>query len=83
MTSLTGATSVAFIGTAATFTVNSAGTAISTTVPAGATDGPVHVVTPGGTLSNKVTFRVFLTTPKSRSDQVSDWQPLAFRSSTV
>jgi len=57
-TNLTGATSVSFNGIAATFTVNSRGTAISTTVPAGATIGTIQVVTPGGTLSSNVAFQV-------------------------
>jgi uncharacterized repeat protein (TIGR03803 family) len=56
-TSLTGATSVTFNGTAATFTVAS-GSEITTTVPTGATTGKVKVVTPGGTLSSNVPFRV-------------------------
>jgi len=55
---LTGATSVTFNGTAATFTVNSTGTFIATTVPPGATTGPVQVTTPSGTLSSNVPFRV-------------------------
>jgi uncharacterized repeat protein (TIGR03803 family) len=56
-TNLTGATSVSFNGTAAVFRVvlNSL---IKTTVPAGATTGRVQVVTPGGTLSSNVPFRV-------------------------
>jgi len=58
-TNLTGATSVTFNGTSVTtFTVNSTGSAISTTVPTGATTGTVQVVTPGGTLSSNVPFRV-------------------------
>jgi hypothetical protein len=57
-TNLTGATSVTFNGTAAVFAVNSSGTAISTAVPVGATSGAVQVVTPGGTLSSNVLFRV-------------------------
>ncbi len=56
-TDLTGATSVTFNGTAATFTVASP-SLITTTVPAGATTGTVQVVTPGGTLSSNVPFRV-------------------------
>jgi hypothetical protein len=56
-TSLIGATSVTFNGTAATFTVVSP-SLITTTVPAGATTGTVQVVTPGGTLSSNVPFRV-------------------------
>ena len=57
-TDLTGATSVAFNGVAATFTVVSP-TEIITTVPAGATTGKVEVVTPRGTLSTNGSFRVF------------------------
>jgi uncharacterized repeat protein (TIGR03803 family) len=56
-TNLTGATSVTFKGTAAVFTVVSS-SEITTTVPAGATSGIVRVVTPGGTLSSNVPFRV-------------------------
>jgi uncharacterized repeat protein (TIGR03803 family) len=56
-TNLTGATSVTFNGTAATFTVKSK-SEITTTVPTGATTGTVQVVTPGGTLSSNVPFRV-------------------------
>jgi uncharacterized repeat protein (TIGR03803 family) len=56
-TSLTGATSVTFNGTPATFTVQSP-TAIKTTVPVGATSGPVQVVTPSGTLTSNVNFQV-------------------------
>ena len=57
-TDLTGASSVTFNGSASTYTVNSTGTAISTTVPDGATTGTVKVVTSGGTLSSNVPFRV-------------------------
>jgi hypothetical protein len=57
-TNLAGATNVTFNGTAATFTVNATGTAISTTVPVDATTGTVQVVTLGGTLSSNVPFRV-------------------------
>jgi len=57
-TALTGATSVTFNGTQAAFTVNSTGTAISTTVPASATTGEVQVVTPSGTLASSMQFRV-------------------------
>jgi uncharacterized repeat protein (TIGR03803 family) len=54
---LTGATSVTFNGTPATFTVDSS-TEISTTVPTGATTGSVQVVTPSGTLSSNVPFYI-------------------------
>ena len=56
-TDLTGATSVSFNGTAADFTVVSP-SLITTTVPAGATTGKVEVVTPSGTLSTYVPYRV-------------------------
>jgi hypothetical protein len=55
---LAGSTSVTFDGTAATFTVNSSGTAIATTVPDGATTGTVGVTTSSGILSSNVPFRV-------------------------
>jgi len=56
-TDLSGATSISFNGTPATFTVESSAS-IKATVPAGATTGIVHVVTPSGTLSSNVPFRV-------------------------
>ena len=56
-TSLAGATSVTFNGTSAVFRVISS-SVIGTTVPSGATSGEVRVVTPGGTLSSNVLFRV-------------------------
>jgi uncharacterized repeat protein (TIGR03803 family) len=55
---LTGATSVTFNGTPATFSVNSK-SEITTTVPTGAITGAVQVVTPRlGTLSSNVPFTV-------------------------
>jgi uncharacterized repeat protein (TIGR03803 family) len=54
---LTGATSVTFNGTLATFTVASP-TEIKATVPTGATSGKVQVTTPHGTLTSNVVFRV-------------------------
>jgi len=56
-TDLTGATRVTFNGTAATFTVGSS-SFIRTAVPAGATTGYIQVVTPSGTLTSNVFFRV-------------------------
>jgi len=56
-TNLTGATSVSFNGTAASFTVVSS-SEVTTTVPTGATTGKVKVVTPGATLSSNLSFRV-------------------------
>jgi uncharacterized repeat protein (TIGR03803 family) len=57
-TSLTGATSVTFNGTAAHFKVVSGGSEITTAVPADATTGKLKVVTPKRTLSSNVNFRV-------------------------
>jgi len=54
---LTGATSVTFNGTAATFTVVSA-SLITATVPTGATTGTVKVVTPSRTLKSNTSFTV-------------------------
>lgn len=56
-TSLTGATSLTFNGVAAVFSVVSS-SEITTTVPTGAATGTIQVVTPGGTLSSNVPFRV-------------------------
>jgi uncharacterized repeat protein (TIGR03803 family) len=54
---LTGTTSVTFNGTAATI-ITISDTAIATTVPTGATTGTVQVVTPSGTLTSNVPFRI-------------------------
>jgi uncharacterized repeat protein (TIGR03803 family) len=54
---LTGTTSVSFHGTAATFTVVS-DTEITAPVPTGATTGTIQVVTPSGTLTSNVVYRV-------------------------
>jgi len=56
-TNLTGASSVSFNGTAATFTVVSS-SEITTDVPAGATTGFVTVVTPTDTLTSNKKFHV-------------------------
>jgi uncharacterized protein (TIGR03437 family) len=56
-TTLTGATSVTFNGTAAVFKVAS-NSEITTTVPKKATTGTVLVVTPSGTLSSNLNFVV-------------------------
>jgi uncharacterized repeat protein (TIGR03803 family) len=56
-TDLTGATSVTFNGTATVFEVASP-SLIVTKVPTGATSGRVSVVTPSGTLTSNVRFRV-------------------------
>jgi uncharacterized repeat protein (TIGR03803 family) len=57
-TDLTGASSVTFNGAPARFIVDSTCTAITATVPAGATTGTVQVVTPRGTLNSNVAYRV-------------------------
>jgi cytochrome c peroxidase len=58
ITGFTGATAVSFNGVAATFTVDPSGT-ITTTVPAGATTGPITVTTPGsGPLVTTTRFTV-------------------------
>jgi uncharacterized repeat protein (TIGR03803 family) len=56
-TGLTGTTSVTFNGSPAKFKVVS-NFEITTTVPNGATTGPVQVVTPNGTFSSNVPFQV-------------------------
>ncbi len=48
----TGTSAVAFNGTSATFTVNTDGTQITTTVPAGATTGPISVTTIAGSATS-------------------------------
>jgi len=57
-TNLTGATSVAFNGTAAVFNVASSGSSIATVVPTGATTGFMTVTTPSGTLTSNRKFSV-------------------------
>jgi uncharacterized repeat protein (TIGR03803 family) len=52
-----GATAVKFNGTSATFKVTGS-EFITTTVPAGATSGPISVTTPGGTATSKKNFTV-------------------------
>ncbi|HEU5233036.1 MAG TPA: hypothetical protein VFU50_09260 [Terriglobales bacterium] len=57
-TAFTGATAVSFNGVASTFTVSPSGT-IATTVPGGATTGPITVTTPGsGPLKTTTRFTV-------------------------
>jgi len=56
-TSFTGATRVVFNGVSATFTVTS-DSAIQTSVPAGATSGPVSVTAAGGTATSSSSFTV-------------------------
>ena len=65
-TNFTGATSVMFNGTSASFIVNS-DTAIQATVPAGATTGLLRVSAPGGTAvsASSFTLRIPLTVMKT------------------
>jgi hypothetical protein len=56
-TNLTGATSVTFNGSAASFTVVS-DSEITATVPTGAASGTVFVTTPGSTLKSSRPFRI-------------------------
>jgi PKD repeat protein len=51
----TGATSVTFNGTAATFTLDSS-TNVTATVPIGATNGPISVTTPEGTARSSASY---------------------------
>lgn len=58
-TDLQGATTVRFNGVAASsFTVNGAGTSITTAVPNGASSGPISVTTPFGTATTTSSFVV-------------------------
>ena len=61
-TNLTGATTVRFNGTTATFTVDSA-LQVSATVPVGATTGVITVTTPNGTATSTTSFTVTAGTP--------------------
>lgn len=56
-TNFIGTTAVSFSGAAATFTVSNSGT-ITTTVPAGATSGPITVTTLDGTATSATSFTV-------------------------
>src|SRR5437762_2236682 len=61
-TNFNGATAVLFNSVSASFTVNSA-TAITATVPAGVSSGPISVTTSDGTASSAASFTVGDTTP--------------------
>jgi hypothetical protein len=64
-TNFTGATSVAFGGVGAVFTVNSS-TQITATVPVGAATGRITVITPIGTATSTTDFTVAAATEHSR-----------------
>ncbi len=55
---LSGATSVTFGGTNATFTISNSGRRITVVVPAGAVSGPIVITTPGGTAASAGVFTV-------------------------
>jgi hypothetical protein len=61
-TGFTGTTGVTFAGTAATFSVSS-DSLINTTVPTGATTGPIQVATPNGTVGSTANFMVSASQP--------------------
>jgi large repetitive protein len=67
---LSSATSVSFNGVAATFTVVSS-TEITTTVPTGATTGPVAVITSAGTLDSNPNFQVTQATLQATTSAVT------------
>jgi hypothetical protein len=70
-TNFTGATAVAFNGTAASYTVNSS-TQITATVPSGATTGPISVTNSSGTGTSSSSFTV---TTGSSAPTVSGFSP--------
>ncbi len=71
-TNLGSATAVKFNGTTATIGTNTA-TSITTTVPAGATDGKITVTTAGGTATSAASFDVTaVVLPSSNSVATSD-----------
>jgi uncharacterized repeat protein (TIGR03803 family) len=81
-TDLTGATSVGFNGVTATFTVASA-SLITTTVPLGATIGPVTVITPNGTLTSNVPFTLTTGNTPSTTTLASSLNPSTFNQSVT
>lgn len=76
-TKFEGVTAVQFNGmTATAFTVNS-GTNLTTTVPAGATTGPIAVTTPGGTTTSTNNFVV------SAGPSIADFSPKSGNTGTA
>ncbi len=63
-TNFTGATAVSFGGVSTSvFTVNSAGTSITATVPTGAVSGGISITTPNGTARSSADFTVTVPVP--------------------
>ncbi|RZK32826.1 MAG: T9SS type A sorting domain-containing protein, partial [Hymenobacter sp.] len=78
-TNLSGASTVTMNGMLVTaFTVNSAGTQLTFTVPTGATTGPIRVTTPGGTATSATAFTVLSSVPV-----VSSFVPMTGVAGTV
>jgi hypothetical protein len=73
-TNLTGATSVAFNGMAAAFSVTSA-TQITATVPSGATTGRISVTTSSGTAASAASFTVTVPPPTITSFSPTSGSP--------
>jgi hypothetical protein len=71
-------TAVTFNGRTARFTVNS-DTQITTSVPGGATSGPIAVTAPGGVATSAATFAV---TPTAKKSSTPTPRPTATRSSS-
>jgi hypothetical protein len=67
-TNFTGATALQFNSTNASFTPNTAGTQITTTVPTGATSGRISVTTPAGTGISTSDFTIILPTVSFSTD---------------
>jgi uncharacterized repeat protein (TIGR01451 family) len=70
---LDGATAVQFNGASASFREGFSGTNLVTTVPSGATTGPITVVTPAGTFVTTSNFTVLSAPPP----QITDFSPVS------
>lgn len=70
-TNFGGADSVTFNNVASNFSVNAAGTQVTTTVPTGATTGPIRVTTDVGTATSATNFTV----PTAGAPAISSFSP--------